>query len=257
VVDNGSQDNSVAFIARRFPLLKILALPHNTGFAAACNLAIQEGLDEHIQYVLLLNNDAIVHPDFFAELVQAARGHPQAGILGPKIYSTAEPGRLWHAGARRRRWTLVPVDLGRNQYDKGQFERILEVDYIFGCGMLIRRQVFERIGMLDSSYFLYMEDMDFCLRARAAGYRLLFVPQAQMWHQGSASTVQNPALRKYHLVKSTWRFLRQHASKIWFPVAIVVWALIFLRELMVEFWTSPLDSARSYSRLLFQGWDQT
>lgn len=257
VVDNGSQDNSAAYIARRFPHIKMLALPYNTGFAVACNLAIQEGLDEHTQYILLLNNDTIVHPDFFTELVQAARANPQAGILGPKVYSATEPGRLWHAGARRRRWVLAAVDLGRNQRDNGQFEHIREVDYIFGCSMLIRRQVFEHVGMLDTGYFLYLEDLDFCLRAQAVGYRLLFVPQAKVWHQGSASTAQNPAWRKYHLAKSTLYFLRKHAARIWFPAAVIFWALVFLRAVVVEFLHGDLDSVRAYSRGLFQGWSQT
>jgi GT2 family glycosyltransferase len=257
VVDNGSQDDSVEHITRRFPHVKMLALPRNTGFAAACNLALREGLNEHTPYVLLLNNDTVVHPDFFTELVHAAEAHPQAGILGPKVYSAVEPSQLWHAGARRRRWVLAAVDLGRNQRDNGQFERIRQVDYIFGCSMFIRRQVFEQIGVLDPGYFLYLEDMDFCLRAQAAGYHLLFVPQAKMWHRGSASTAQNPALRKYHLVRSTLYFLRKHASMVWFPAALVFWTLVFLRAVTVEFLRGDLDSVRAYSEGLFKGWSQT
>jgi GT2 family glycosyltransferase len=257
VVDNGSQDDSAEHIARRFPHVKVMGIPRNIGFAAACNLAIKDGLDEHTQYVLLLNNDTVLHPDFFTELLRAAKANPQAGIFGPKVYSAAEPDRLWHAGARRRRWVLAAVDLGRDQCDNGQFEHVREVDYVFGCSMLIRRQVFERVGMLDTGYFLYLEDMDFCLRAQAAGYRLLFVPQARVWHQGSASTAQNPSLRKYHLVKSTLYFLRKHAAKVWFPAAVVFWALVFLRAVIVEFLRGDLDSVRAYSRGLFQGWSQT
>jgi GT2 family glycosyltransferase len=257
VVDNGSQDNSVEHIAHRFPRAKVLALPQNVGFAAACNLAIEEGLNEHTQYVLLLNNDTIVHKDFFAELMRVAETRVQAGILGPKVYSTAEPDRVWHAGARRRRWVLAAVDLGRNRRDEGQFEQVQEVDYVFGCSMLVRRQVFEQIGMLDPNFFLYLEDMDLCLRAQAAGYRLVFVPQAKIWHRGAASTARNPALRKYYLVRSTLYFLRKHAARLWFPAAVIFWALVFLRAVLAELLRGDLDSVRAYSMGLLEGWGQT
>jgi len=257
VVDNGSSDNSVEEIALAFPHIKMLALSSNVGFAAACNQAIQSGLSPRIQYVLLLNNDTIVHPDFLAELVRVAEAHPRAGILGPKVYDAKKPEHLWHAGARRRRWVLAAVDLGRNRRDEGQFEEIREVDYIFGCGMFIRREVLERIGLLDPGYFLYLEDMDFCLRAQAEGYRLLFVPQAKMWHQGSASTAQNPGLRKYHLVRSTLYFLEKHAARVWFPAAFVFWALVFFRAITLEFLRGDLKSVRAYSMGLFKGASQT
>ena len=257
LVDNCSQDGSTKHFARCFPHVKVLALPRNVGFAAACNLAIQDSLSEFTRYVLLLNNDTIVHPAFFAELVRAAEAHPRVGILGPKAYSAAEPERLWHAGARRRRWVLAAVDLGRNRHDEGQFEQVREVDYVFGCAMLIRRQVLDRIGLLDSSYFLYLEDLDFCLRAQEAGYRLLFVPQAKMWHRGSASTAHRPSLRKYHLVRSTFYFLRKHAARLWFPAAAVFWALVFLRAVLVEFLRGDLEGMRAYSKALFKGWGRT
>jgi GT2 family glycosyltransferase len=253
VVDNGSQDGSANFITHRFPDVSVLALPHNSGFAAACNTAVHAGVNAQTKYVLLLNNDTIVHQDFFVELISAAEAHPQAGILGPKVYSATDPRRLWHVGARRRRWVLAAVNSGRNQWDDGQFDQMREVDYIFGCAMLIRRAVIESIGVLDTRFFLYLEDMDFCLRAQAAGYRLLLVPQAKMWHHGAASTVQNPGLRKYHLARSTVYFLKKHAARIWFPAAAVFWTLVFLRELSIEFWRGDLDGVRAYVLGLLNG----
>jgi GT2 family glycosyltransferase len=257
VVDNGSQDGSSEHVARSFPGITVHSLAQNVGFAAACNLAIKEGMGDHTQYILLLNNDTVVHRDLFTELVRAAEAHPQAGILGPKVYSAAEPDRLWYAGARRRRWVLAAVDLGRNRLDNGQFGQICEVDYVFGCGMFIRSQVFEKIGMLDTRFFLYLEDLDFCLRAQGAGYRLLFVPPAKMWHQGSASTAKNPALRKHHLVKSTAYFLSKHSARIWLPAAAVFWALVFLRAMLADFLRGDLDSVRAYTSGLFADWSQT
>lgn len=257
VVDNGSEDNSAEEIASRFPLVRVLALSRNLGFAAACNLGLKQGLSERTHYVLLLNNDTTVDGQLLVELVRAAESHPDAGILGPIVYNACEPDRLWHAGARRRRWVLAAVNLAQEQVDEGQFDRIREVDYVFGCGMFVRRQVLEAIGTLDPRFFLYLEDMDYCLRAQAAGYRLLCVPGAKIWHRGSASTASDPALRKYHLVRSTWLFLRKHAVRLWVPAAVVFWGLVFLRAVIVDMLQGDLTGLRARLRGLLDGWNPT
>ena len=113
------------------------------------------------------------------------------------------------------------------------------------------------LPIVTGPYYAHIFILLFLNVSLAGGYRLLFVPQAKVWHQGSASTAQNPSLRKYHLVKSTLYFLRKHAAKVWFPAAVVFWALVFLRAVIVEFWRGDLDSVRAYSRGLFQGWSQT
>jgi GT2 family glycosyltransferase len=117
--------------------------------------------------------------------------------------------------------------------------------------------VLDRIGLLDPRFFLYLEDMDYCLRAQSAGFRLLFVPQAQLWHLGAASTAHIPALRKYHLVRSTIYFLRKHAAMVWTPAAVAFWTLVFLRAVLVDLLHGDLDSARAYSVGLITGWNQT
>ena len=203
VVDNGSGDGSTQYISQHFPQVELLALPKNIGFAAGCNRAlIRAFLDGKCDYVLLLNNDAVIHTHALTELINVAGTQPQAGILGPKVYYDDGSQRIWYAGARRRSGVLAAADSGRGQLDRGQFNTLREVDYVFGAAMLIRRCVFKQIGLFDENYFFYLEDLDFCLRAQKAGFSLLFVPQAHVWHQGSASTAFSPSLRKYHMVKS-------------------------------------------------------
>jgi len=253
VVDNGSQDGSVERLCTQ-PLVEFIPLPENRGFASACNLAVRRGLEAGSRYFLLLNNDTTVHPDFYRELVAAAEANPQAGILGPKVYEMARPRRIWHAGARQRRWVLAAADLGRGQIDRGQFEEPRWVDFVYGCGMLIRREVLERVGLLDPHYFLYLEDLDLCLRARQSGYHILFVPQAQMWHQIYASTAHQPALRKYYWAESTLYFLHKHASPRQIPAIVAFWSLVLIRELIREMLGGNLDGIRGYFSGLYQGW---
>jgi GT2 family glycosyltransferase len=247
VVDNGSGDGSVECIARHFPQVELIALPSNVGFGAACNRAITRALeDTGCEYVFLLNNDAGVHSDVLSTLVGAAQAHPDAGILGPKVYYQDEPDKIWYAGARRRWGVLAAADTGRDQVDRGQFDTLREVDYVFGAAMLIRRSVFERIGLFDERFFLYLEDMDFCLRAQEAGFSLLFVPQAHVWHKGSASTANHGGMRKYHFVRSTVQFVRKHTPLALSLLAFVFWMLVLFRFIITDLACGNVAMLRSY-----------
>ena len=254
VVDNGSGDGSATCIADAYPESELISLSANVGFGAACNKAIRGIMrDGECDYVFLLNNDAFVHPNVLTELVQAAETHPEAGILGPKIYYQDEPRTIWYAGARKRWGVLAAVDTGRGQIDRGQFGNLREVDYVFGAGMLIRRSVFERIGLFDERFFIYLEDMDFCLRAQAAGFSLLFVPQAHVWHKGSASTAENNGFRKYHFVRSTIHFARKHTAWALMPYAAAFWVLVLLRFVVMDLTRGNLSAVRSYWAGLVNG----
>lgn len=257
VVDNGSGDGSAKCIADAYPESELISLSTNVGFGAACNVAIRQIMwDGDDDYVFLLNNDASVHPKVLAELVQAAEAHPEAGILGPKIYYQDDPRTIWYAGARKRWGVLAAVDTGRGQVDRGQFGARREVDYVFGAGMLIRCSVFERIGLFDERFFLYLEDMDFCLRAQAAGFSLLFVPQAHVWHKGAASTANHNGFRKYHFVRSTIHFARKHNTWAMMPYTAAFWALVLLRFVVVDLTRGNLSAVRSYWSGLVNGFTE-
>ena len=246
VVDNGSNDGSTEYISHHFPQIELITLPSNVGFGAACNLAISQALkDTACEYIFLLNNDAVTHPNSLSELMKAALAHPEVGIFGPKVYYRDDPDRIWYAGARRHWGILVATDTGRGQIDRGQFNTLREVDYVFGVAMLIRRSVFERIGLFDERFFLYLEDLDFCLRAQAAGFLLLFVPWAQVWHQGFASTTHNVSLRRYHKARSMTYFLRKHVSCAMSLLMFVYWVLTYLWEIVADLASGELGVIRA------------
>ena len=235
LVDNGSQDGSVDYLAARFPSVEIIPLVENTGFGAACNRAIRSALErEGCQYILLINNDAVMAPNALTKLMEAAESFPETGIFGPKVYYQDKPDKIWYAGARMRRGVLAATGTGRGQVDRGQFDHPIPVDYVFGAAMLVRREVFDCVGLFDESFFLYLEDLDLCLRARKLGFSLLFVPQACVWHIGSASTEGDLDLRKYHYIKSTIIFLKKHLSRAVAPIALVFWSAVLLRMVFFD-----------------------
>jgi GT2 family glycosyltransferase len=265
VIDNGSRDGSVEYLQSHFPHITLLPLLENLGFGSGCNQAIQVLLqDSSWDYILLINNDATIHPAALTHLVQAAEANHQAGILGPKIYYNNPPNRIWYAGARQRKNVLAASDTGRGQTDLGQFDDRQQVDFVFGAGMFIRRQVLEQVGLFDEQFFIYLEDLDLCLRTQKAGFSLLFVPDAHVWHRGSASTERLPNWRKYHHARSTILFLRKHARQVNVASMLIFWMLVCFRSIILEashgnpgilrtYWSGIYDGM-SHNPAAFEEW---
>ncbi len=250
VVDNASTDGTPATIAARFPAVEVIVNAANLGYAAGNNVGLRRALEAGADYVLLLNNDTLVAPDMLYELVAAALADQRAGLLSPKMYYADHPDRLWYAGARQQPLTLAAVHTHRDELDTVQPQTPQAVDYVFGCGMLIRRAVLEEVGLLDPGYFMYYEDADFCLRVRAAGYRLLYVPRARLWHRVAASTQEQRPLWFYYRAQSRGRLLRQHNHGAGLAFAYVYHTLSGL-------WTTIKAMAQGNSAIIgpyWRGW---
>jgi len=214
IVDNGSTDDSVKVLQRRFgDGIKMVETGENLGFAGGVNVGIQTALEEGAQSVLLLNNDTIVASDMIHHLVSAANQAPRAGIVGPVIFYYDDPERIWCIGACEYQWLPVPVELSARTLSKAKSEPF-QLDYGNACGMLIRRQVFEAIGLFDARYFIYFEDVDFCRRARQAGYEIWCAPQAKMWHKVSLTMIKQKPGMRYTEWWGRAQFYRTHADGI-------------------------------------------
>lgn len=187
VTDNGSSDGSALAIRRCYPDVQLLENGSNLGFAAGNNSAIARALHEGAEFVLLLNNDTIVDTGIIDAFRDAARRMPQAGVLGAKIYYHADPQRLWYAGGYWDPRTLSFNEYGAGEIDQGQYDQLTETDWVIGCAMFVRAEVFREVGLLEPKFFLNNEEVDFCSRVRRAGYSCAYVPRARLWHKVSAS----------------------------------------------------------------------
>jgi GT2 family glycosyltransferase len=211
VVDNASQDGTVAAIRERYgDRVAVLENDANLGYAAGNNAGIEHALSLGADFVLLLNNDTLVDPAFLDRMLSPMLAAPGIGIAGPKTYYHTPPDRIWFAGGDFVRGTARHT--GIRETDRGQHDRERDIDYATGCAMLARREVFEKAGYLDPAYQAYFEDADFCLRARDAGFRVRFVPAAKVWHRISASTGGQLSRRKAtRKLASSRRFFAAHA----------------------------------------------
>jgi GT2 family glycosyltransferase len=189
VVDNASRDDSVEKLRREFPQHTVIRNLVNKGFAGGCNVGIRYALDRGIDYILLLNDDTVVEKGFLEPAVEAMINNEKLGIVCGKIYYHSTPRVIWSAGGVMKSWiTGTPFSIvGHNEIDVGQFDEKRSIDWCVGALMLIPRSVFEKVGLLPDCYFLCMEEGDFAVQVRRAGFELSYVPDSIIWHKVGVS----------------------------------------------------------------------
>lgn len=254
LVDNGSEPPLAPAITGRFPAVEVLRLEDNLGFAGGYNAGIRRALAGGATAILLLNNDTLAAPDALDHLVAALDAAPDAGLITAKIYYANEPRRIWTVGANLN-VVLDLKDNGQNEIDAGQWDAPRDVDFAPFCAILVRRAVFEQVGLLDEAYFLYYEDMDYCRRARLAGWRIRLSPDAHVLHAVSASSggAETP-VKRYWLAQSSGRYFRKHGRGprmlLIVPFRLASAIKISLRLLK----SGRRDTLRAYWAGLLIGW---
>ncbi len=207
VVDNGSSDGSVEFAKSRFPDVHFLELGENLGYGAALNKGVAYAADKADAF-FLLNPDILVDPACIENLVSALKETPGIGVAGPWIYDPEKPDRLLAAGSSVRHWTLL-VD-----HQVEPYNRMTDVPYVTGCAFLVTKDAWERVGPLDESYFIYYEEVDYCYRSRQAGYRVVAVPSARLWHKDIWDRWSRSPLQVYFVQRNRIRFLKKHGTAL-------------------------------------------
>ncbi len=236
VVDNGSSDGSAARLRRERPDVELLETGANLGFAGGNDAGLAHVLaDRRIARVLLLNTDVEVDPGFLAPLA-AACAEPGVAAAGPKIFYLDPPDRLWAAGGRLRIRETVTVEFGRGRPDGPQFSRPADVTYLTTCCLLVRREALEAVGPLDPTYFLNVDDADWCRRALDLGLRLRYVPESRIWHKVASSTAGSYTPTKtFHTARSNALYVRRHGGILglagFLAANLVALPVAWLREL--------------------------
>lgn len=238
VVDNGSTDGSVEMVRREFPDVHLIANEDNRGFPAANNqgIAVAQG-----RYILLLNPDTEVMGDALATMITFADDHPDVGMIGPQLLNA--DGSV--QSSRRRLPTLATAFfestwlepyaprrlLDRYYIQDRPDDAVQDVDWITGAAMLARREAIDEVGPMDEGFFMYSEELDWCRRFGEAGWRVVYLPTAQIVHYVGKSSEQVVAARHIHFQTSKVRYFRKHhgliASEVlrWFLLVNYAWQL--------------------------------
>src|SRR3989344_1872147 len=222
VVDNFSSDGSQEALSK-IRDVAFIQNQDNLGYAGGNNVGIKYALKRKADAVLILNNDTIVEPKLIANLVAALN---QGDLISPKIYFAKgfefhksrylqiDLGRvIWSAGGEIDWANILGKHLGVDEVDRGQFAKRKQITFATGACMMVKREVFEKIGCFDEKYFLYLEDMDFCVRAKNAGFKIIFEPSAVLWHKNASSSGGSGSiLQDYFITRNRLFFAFKFAS---------------------------------------------
>lgn len=244
------------------PHKKLIVISNNKnhGFGGGNNIAIRFCIKSILSdYILLLNNDTVVDPQFLIELIRIAELYPNTGFLGPKTFFYNYKGRrdvINFAGGLLDMNKGKSYHIGVNQIDRQQFNQVRDVDYIEGSCMLIKKEVIEKIGFLDSEFFAYWEETDWCLRAVKSGYRLVYVPEAKIWHKESSSTNKISGFKEYYMTRNRFWFMKKNTSKqnfFGFLVYFFVMDFWIRSSIYLFYFRSPKIYVNSFLRGVYDG----
>lgn len=215
LVDSGSSDGTPELVRGvADPRLQSVFLDKNVGFAAGSNLGIKMALQQGCEAVMLLNNDTSFGPDLFQGLIDGLVTY-RCDMTTPKMLYYDSPKTIWSAGGHLNRWLAYRnTHGGEKQPDDGRFDKPRRVSFTPFCCVLMRRGVFDKIGLLDESYFVYTEDADYCLRALRTGLTIWYVPKVQLWHKVSALTGHMSDFLVYYCTRNRMLFIKKHFGRL-------------------------------------------
>ncbi len=218
VVDNGSTDGSVELISNKYKQITLICTNENLGFARGNNVGIRQC---HGDYLLLINSDVEVRPDTISTIIDYMEKHDEVGMVGPRIVGV--DGRvqrswmgfpsLWNMFCRAVLLdTVFPQVKLFNGFMRTylQHDAITEVDIINGCFWAVRRKALDQVGFLDDGFFMYAEDMDWCKRFHAAGWKVVYFPRAEALHYGGASSANAPVRFYVEMQKANHKYWCKH-----------------------------------------------
>ncbi|KKR82563.1 MAG: Glycosyl transferase family 2 [Candidatus Daviesbacteria bacterium GW2011_GWA1_41_61] len=203
VVDNNSGDGLAEEIKKVVGVI-FIQNKDNLGYSGGNNVGIKKALEDEAEYVFILNMDTVIDKKAITQLVIAIEEN-QAGVLGPKILFF-DKKTIWYAGGTLDLNNVLGGHRGVDEEDHGQYEKIEETDNVTGGAMFVKSDIFVKIGLFDERYFLYYEDSDFCFRAKRAGFKLMYVPTAVIYHENAKSTGLGSPRQDYFITRNRMLF---------------------------------------------------
>ncbi len=206
----------------------------NYGFAEGNNVGIRYALKSfNSEYILLLNNDTVVDRDFLKYLVNMAESDETIGFVGPKTFFYQKKNILQVAGGAKVDLRHCEVEeIGYNKVDDGTYDKYVEPDYIGGACILIKKEVVDKVGILDSNYFMYWEDADWCFSGREHGYKCVYAFKSKIWHKYGTSSTNY--LKIYYLNRNRIYFMKKHSTKSQYTLFLIYFTLFILFECIYQ-----------------------
>ena len=211
IVDNASKNQGK--LEEILPTeVVLIKAKENLGFSGGNNLGIEYAMVHGSRYVLLINNDTVVERDFLDRLVEVAENNENVGIVTGKILFYSEPNRIWFGGGEANIEKAIVHHLENRQIDKKSSE-IKDISFVTGCLMLISKEAISKVGMLDNSYFMYSEDVDYCCRIAKEHFRMIYTPLSVIYHKISVSTGgKDSPFSQYYRTRNDMIVIKKYAN---------------------------------------------
>lgn len=199
----------------------------NLGFASGNNLAIKEAVALNYRYIFLLNPDTLITDKNFFGTIEAQIDAEKADIIGPLVKHYPEKNKIYFAGGFVNKYTGVIATRGKGQNDTGKYTDNIGCDFITGCAMIVKKEVFEKIGCLPDDYFLYFEETDFCAKAKQNGFKIIFSPKTFIYHKVSVSIKYLSNTYLYYMTRNyrifAKKFIKPPYMFFFYAYYLLVW----------------------------------
>lgn len=237
VVDNNSKLDDLSSIERSYPSVIGIKNTENLGFSGANNIGIQYALKQNYEYIMLLNNDTIVDENMIDILMKECVKNT---IVAPLMLYYDDPNKIWYAGGKISRVTGNNYHLEMGKYIKDISLEKKECTFITGCCMFAHSSTFETIGLLNDEYFMYCEDTEFCIRATLKKCKMIFVPDAKLWHKISSSSGGSfSPFSIYYCTRNRLKYVQEY--KKYFYVSAFPFSYISRIIRMYQYWFKKDD----------------
>lgn len=253
IVDNGSSDQSIEIFSENYgPIVKIIPLSQNYGFAVGINFGIRYALDQQCEFILIINNDAFLEINSLWRMIEVLNDY--VGVVAPIIYEYPNIQKIWSTGGYINRLILEPLD-AHHRSENVYNSQVLKRTFLSGCILLFTRSLLSSVGLFDERFFMYYEDLDLCYRIMKSNYQMAVCKSAKGYHQVSASSggKENP-FEKYHMGRSSGIYFRKHVRGLrWIPV--IIFRIISWFKMTIKLiFSGKFRSLLNFYRGLYDGW---
>jgi GT2 family glycosyltransferase len=223
VLDNSSTDGSVEAIHNRFPEVQIISLEENLGYAGNNNVGVELAIKQDADWVFVLNEDTVLDSECISRLIEVGESDPKIGVVGPMVYHYDEPDIIQSAGGMLGPY-WESIHLAKNEKYDSQFIEPHSVEWISGCAIMVKRDAINQVGMIDQRFFYYWEETEWCMRIGKAGWRIIHVPSAKIWHKGVQRNYHPKPSVTYYSTRNRLLMLAKHQASLrvwiysWFQI---------------------------------------
>jgi len=250
VIDNASPSDNPGIIKETFPEINFIQSTENLGFAGGNNLCVRKASGK---YILFINNDTEVSPDFLEPLVTKCESDPQIGAVSPKIKYFSQPDTIQFSGqAPMNNYTMRSYGFGHGAIDSGQFDKDSRTNFVHGAAMLIPISVIKKVGLMPECYFLYYEELDWCSSIKRAGYQLWYVHNSTILHKESISIGKMTPFKTYYMNRARLLYLRRNLHGFTFLIATLYQIFIAIpKNAFVFLVTGKIPHFKAYMKAVF------